>query len=95
MATRTPAENGLGMDTAKASREIITLRSLFLLLSYPSHVVQRWQSIVTAHRISGKQAHDAHIVAIMEAHSATSILTFNERHFKRFAGITVLNPADI
>ena len=93
VATRPRSENGLGMDTPKAAREIAALRNLFLLLSYPIEVVENWQRIVAAQGISGKQTHDAHIVAIMQVHSIASILTFNERHFKRYTGITVLNPA--
>ena len=48
--------------------------------------------IVLTQGVIGKQTHDAHIVAMMEVHSVTSILTFNDAHFIRYPGITVLNP---
>jgi len=50
---------------------------------------------VINHGIAGKQAHDAHLVAIMKVHAVTSVLTFNVSHFRRFPGINALNPVDI
>jgi hypothetical protein len=42
-----------------------------------------------------QQAHDAHLVAMMQVNSVASILTFNGKHFPRYPGITVLNPAEV
>jgi len=95
VATRPRADNGLGMDIATVSREISELRELFFVLPYTSGVVQEWQRIVTTQAVSGKQTHDAHLVAMMQVHSVASILTFNGKHFKRYPGITVLNPEEI
>ena len=47
-----------------------------------------------AHNVAGKKVHDAHLVAMMQAHSIRSILTFNEADFKRYPGIAMLNPAN-
>jgi predicted nucleic acid-binding protein len=58
-------------------------------------VLEAWRRIVLAQGVSGKQAHDAHIVAMMEVHSVTSILTFNDMHFRRYPGITPVNPAQV
>ena len=58
----------------------------------PVEVLQTWRRIVVSQSISGKQAHDAHLVAMMQVHSIPTILTFNDGHFKRFPGITALNP---
>ena len=74
---------------------ITALRNLVVLFADPLEVVKEWQSLVAMHKLSGKQTHDAHIVAIMRVHSVKSILTFNERHFNRFRDIAVLNPAHV
>jgi predicted nucleic acid-binding protein len=58
-------------------------------------VLETWQRLVVTHGVSGKQAHDAHIVAMMQVHSVMSILTFNGDHFKRYPGITVLAPEKV
>ncbi len=94
VATR-PASNrsGLGMDIASAEKEIESLKRLFHLLPYPRQVPTIWQHIVVTQRVLGRQTHDAHLAAMMQAHSITSILTFNGGDFKRFSGITVIDPA--
>jgi predicted nucleic acid-binding protein len=43
--------------------------------------------------VLGKQTHDAHLAAMMQAHSVTFSLTFNGGDFKRFPGITIIDPA--
>ena len=92
VATRPVNENGLGMDARRADAEITALLRLFCLLPYRQEVLETWRRIVVAQGISGKQAHDAHLVAIMQVHSIPTILTFNDAHFRRFPGITALNP---
>src|SRR5205814_9566077 len=57
-----------------------------------------WKSgskLVTRHGVIGKQTHDAHLVAAMQMHSVTCILTFSANYFARFSGITILDPARI
>lgn len=95
VATRLPNDNGLGMSSSKAAIEIAALLRLFHLLPYRAEVLEAWRRIVLAQGVSGKQAHDAHIVAMMEVHSIASILTFNDVHFRRYPGITALNPAQV
>lgn len=92
VATRPSGENGLGMSASRAAIEITALLRLFHLLPYRPEVLEVWRRIVVAHGVSGKQAHDAHIVAMMQVYSVSSILTFNDAHFRRYPGISVLNP---
>lgn len=94
VATRPVSQrNGLGMDVASADQELESLHRLFYMLSYPAQVPRIWQRIVVAHKVLAKQAHDAHLAAMMQAHSITSVLTFNGADFTRYPGITVLDPA--
>ena len=65
------------------------------MLSDSDAVLIEWEGIVLRHRVIGKQAHDAHLVAAMVAHGVTHLLTFNDRDFKRFNEITVVNPQNI
>ena len=93
VATRTRDDNGLGMSPARAAREIATLRRFFRLLPATPEVLDTWQRLVIDLGISGKPTHDVHLVAVMLVYSVTDILTFNTGHFRRFPGITVLDPA--
>jgi predicted nucleic acid-binding protein len=95
VATRPRAENGLGMDASVAAREMVKLRRFFFLLAYTPEVLETWQRIVIDQGISGKQTHDAHLVAVMQANGVASVLTFNTGHFARFPGIHVLDPAQL
>jgi predicted nucleic acid-binding protein len=95
VATRPASENGLGMSSSKAAAEIRALLNLFRLLPYRQEVLETWQRIVARHGVSGKHAHDAHLVAMMQVHSVASILTFNGDHFRRYPGITVLAPEKV
>ena len=95
MATRSRDDNGLGMSHARAATEIEKLRRFFRLLPSTPNVLDAWQRIVLTLGITGKQTHAAHLVAVMDVYSVTSILTFNTGHFGRFPGIAVLDPAHV
>jgi predicted nucleic acid-binding protein len=92
VATRPREDNGLGMTVVRAATETASLRRLFHLLPYTPDVVEAWQRTVIGHGITGKQTHDAHLVAIMQAHAVTNVLTFNVSHFSRFPGARTGHP---
>jgi predicted nucleic acid-binding protein len=51
-----------------------------------------WENLITACSVSGKSSHDARLAATMLANGVGRILTYNGSDFKRFPGITVLDP---
>jgi predicted nucleic acid-binding protein len=55
-------------------------------------VLDEWERLVKVHRVSGKNTHDARLVAVMKVHGIASILTFNVQDFTRYEGIAVVNP---
>jgi len=95
VATRPRANNGLGMTVDEAAAELISLKALFVLLLDEPAVFSEWERLVMQHRVSGKQAHDARIVAAMKVHSVTQLLTFNTDDFKRYADITAVHPSNV
>jgi predicted nucleic acid-binding protein len=72
-----------------------SLKAMFLLLNDTPEIFSASERIVSRYQVTGKQAHDARLVAAMEVHNLTHLLSFNDRDFKRFAEITVVNPQDI
>lgn len=58
-------------------------------------ILPEWERLVVQYRVSGKQAHDARLVAAMRVHNLTHLLTFNTGDFKRFTAITAINPQSI
>lgn len=95
VATRPLMANGLGFTTAQADAELVRLLGLFPLLSDTAGIFPEWRTLVATHQVSGRNAHDARLVAAMAVHGLTHILTFNTAHFARFPGITVLDPVAI
>ncbi|HEV7684254.1 MAG TPA: PIN domain-containing protein [Pyrinomonadaceae bacterium] len=95
VATRPVSNNGMGFTIAKAAEELVSLKTLFALLPDTAEIFPEWERIVLQYRVSGKQAHDARLVAAMRVHNLTHLLTFNIADFKRFTVITAVNPKDI
>lgn len=95
VVTRPSAQNGLGLTPAQARHEIDQLKKLFVLLDETPNVFSEWERLVTTHAVSGKNAHDAHLVAAMQVHGINQLLTFNIADFQRYSTITVLDPAAI
>jgi len=60
--TRPPDENGLGFTTEQAIAEINALNRLFVLLP-EAPLLKEWRRLVVAYRVSGKNTHDARLVA--------------------------------
>lgn len=94
-ATRPVAVNGLGMTPAQARRLVQRLRPLFPLLVDPNDLLDQWLHVVSAAGVSGRQVHDARLVAVMRAHGIAQILTFNVGDFTRYRnlGILPVHPA--
>lgn len=91
VATRPITDNGLGLTVEQASRELDRIRQLFLLLP-ELPLLQEWERIVAAYQVSGKNSHDARLVAAMLVNGVGSILTFNSQDFRRYREIQVLDP---
>jgi predicted nucleic acid-binding protein len=92
VCTRPPGENGLGMTVAAAGVEQSRVLSLFALLEDTPAVFPEWRRLVVAHDVKGKNSHDARIVAAMNVHGVSTLLTFNGTDFRRYPGISVLDP---
>jgi predicted nucleic acid-binding protein len=95
VATRPRENNGLGMTTANVDLAISQWITVFRLLLDERGVFTHWRELVAANEVKGKVAHDARLVAAMQRHSVTGLLTFNKTDFVRFSGIQVFTPADV
>ena len=87
VATRPLSVNGLGMTQAEVKAELARIRQLFVLLEETPTIFAEWERLVDTYTSEGKQNHDARIVAAMNVHSITAILTFNADDFLRYPGL--------
>ena len=93
-ATRPFDENGLGLTVEPAIWEVEQVKRFWVLLP-DVPLFDEWEQLVRTHRVSGKNGHDARLVAAMHMHGIESILTFNAKDFARYSDITVFDPATV
>ena len=95
VATRPLEVNGLGLDVASGERAVAEWMTVFQPLLDERGVFGHWRDLVSAHEVKGKNAHDARLVAAMQRHRVTTLVTFNTPDFARFTEINVFSPADV
>ncbi|ELP34547.1 type II toxin-antitoxin system VapC family toxin [Rhodopirellula baltica] len=80
------------MDSAlsetRAIADIDQLIAINHLVDDEPGIFQRWKSTVGQFKVIGKQAHDARLVAAMDHHGLTCLLTFNDKHFTHLRVVT-------
>jgi predicted nucleic acid-binding protein len=90
--TRPKTNNGFGASPAHADREAALIESRFRLLPDNERMHTEWRRLVVDHSVSGKQVHDARLVAAMVVHGVTHLLTLNTSDFARYPDITAVPP---
>lgn len=95
VATRPVDQNGLGLSPITTAEELGRIKAAFPLLPETPALYSTWETLVVQHRVSGKPAHDARLVAAMKVHGLTAILTFDRTGFSRYPGIEAVHPADV
>jgi predicted nucleic acid-binding protein len=94
VATRPATANGLGLTTTQVATEVDRVAAMFPVLEDSPAIYDHWRRIVERVGITGRQAFDARLVAVMATYGVTHILTFDVDGFKRYPGITVVDPRD-
>ena len=54
-----------------------------------------WRRLVSARSVSGRQVHDARLVAAMNLHGVSNVLTFNVSDFRRYSEVTAVHPRQV
>ncbi|CAN5616638.1 hypothetical protein BH20ACI4_BH20ACI4_05190 [soil metagenome] len=91
----TSARGGFGLSFEQTERKANILQKYFHLLPDNPATFYEWRKLVSDHKIVGLQVHDTKIVASMLTHKILTLVTFNEKDFKRFAQITAVNPRNV
>lgn len=95
VCTRPLDKNGLGFSIVQTDTELTKIEQVFDFLPDTTEVYENWREIVVNHSVSGVQVHDAKIAAAMKAHGIENLLTFNIKDFKRYTGITAVEPKNV
>lgn len=86
------ARGGFGLSQPETERRLGVIERGFPRLDEPPAAYPNWRKLVVAHQVQGKQVHDARLVALMQAHGITHVLTLNGADFVRYPGIVVIDP---
>jgi len=89
------AKGGYGLSIQDAAKKLRLVERLVEFSPDSLAAFQEWKRLVVAHSITGIQVHDARIASAMNAYGISHILTFNGNDFKRFSGITVIDPKSV
>lgn len=89
------ARGGFGLTIAEADRRLGILETLFPLLDDTPAAYPIWRNWVVTLAVQGVQVHDTRLAALMQAHGVTHILSLNFADFRRFPGITPIDPATL
>lgn len=76
----------------EAVQQVVNLELLFKIADETQAVTQQLLSLLKSYPTSGKQVHDANIVATMLVYQIDTLLTQNLDDMKRFSGIMKLLP---
>ena len=80
------------LDATAARTDVENFMRDFNIAEEGPQVTTALLDVLMRHRCSGKQVHDANIVATMLTHGLRRLLTFNTADFLRFAGLVELEP---
>lgn len=95
VATREIKYNGLGLSVSEAQTELAKLRSLFSFLPDTPAICSQWERLIVQYTVMGRDSHDTRIVAAMNVHGVTHLLTFNKDDFKRYTNIVAVSPGEV
>jgi len=95
VATRPPANNGLGMTSEAANARLDEILGMFILLPDTAEIFAQWRRLVRNYDCKGKPSHDARLVAGMIVHQIPTIVTFNKQDFIRYSAITIFTPDEV
>ncbi|MFT4296606.1 MAG: PIN domain-containing protein [Micropruina sp.] len=87
VATRSVEANGLGLSSADALSNLTQFIDDLQILAEDAATTARLMELIGRGLASGKQVHDANLVAVAIAHNADVIVTDNTRHFARFSDL--------
>lgn len=87
VATRVPERNGLGLSVDDALTNVAAVTGRCRFLSENQEASDHLQGLLRTVECSGKQIHDANLVATCLAHRVPTLVTANAKDFERFEGL--------
>jgi len=93
VSTRPIDKNGYGLSAERDQKRLALIERMFEVVTEDDHSYRLWKGLLADHFVTGVAIHDARLVSVMLANGVQTILTLNERDFRRYSGISVLVPS--
>ena len=95
VCTRPVDVNGLGLSPRLAIRNVEAIIERSTILDENRGVATRLRHLARTARCTGKQLHDANIVATMQEHGLSRLVTGNLTDFRRFDSLDLVDLAHV
>ncbi len=95
VATRPVSVNGFGLTSVEANLNIDRAIAIFHLLMDERGIFLPWKSLVSTCSVTGKNGHDARLVAAMVRHGVSHLITFNTSDFEKYPMIKAVTPNNV
>ncbi|MGH9838008.1 MAG: type II toxin-antitoxin system VapC family toxin [Blastocatellia bacterium] len=89
------ARGGYGLSIDETARKLLLIERLVEIRPDSQAIFREWKRLVVANSVKGVQVHDTRLAAAMNVYGIAHILTFNGGDFKRFSGLTVIEPKSV
>ncbi|OGY28440.1 MAG: hypothetical protein A2Z42_00635 [Candidatus Woykebacteria bacterium RBG_19FT_COMBO_43_10] len=80
------------MKPKSAVESVLSIVRVFQIISPNQKTPHIATELLKKHNLVGNQIFDAYLAATALSNEITAIATDNERHFRKFIGIEILNP---
>jgi predicted nucleic acid-binding protein len=94
VATRPISVNGLAWTVQFTVKILEKLLTQFEILEDSPDVFQNWLNLIEKYQVTGKRSHDIRLVAMMQTHDVSHLLTLNPKDFSMITEISVVHPRD-
>jgi hypothetical protein len=89
----TPDERARALDEIAEGKRMETV---YRLLPDILAIYRLWRLLVDSYSVIGRQVYDARLVAVMQAHGITHLLTLDSTDFRRYSAIiTIVEPRNV
>jgi predicted nucleic acid-binding protein len=92
VSTRSTDNNGYGLSWERAARRLATIERLCEVVTEDDRSYGIWKGLLTTYSVTGVAVHDARLVSVMIARGVSTVLTLNERDFRRYSAISTVPP---
>lgn len=95
VSTRPAQLNGRGLSSVEVQSSLLLLERQFEIITEDRDTYERWLALIVHFRVSGRQVHDARLIAHMLSRDIPYFLTSNIKDFTRYGDITAIDPQEL